>query len=128
MNNTSQKEIEKNNEFSVWEILNLFRKNWLLVTIVIVLVVSVGLFYSFAIEDQGKATYNSSITVLFKGWDYYPSQLVHTYASDLKTAVNEEFGSNYISSISMKVDYTAANSSDRQSEYYIPSYPIIMQL
>ena len=119
MNNTSQKEIEKNNEFSVWEILNLFRKNWLLVTIVIVLVVSVGLFYSFAVEEQGNTTYYSSVTVLFKGWDYYPPQLVHTYTSDLKAAVNEKAGGNYISTISMKVDTTAANSSAKRSEYYI---------
>lgn len=92
------KEYKQENELTIWELMNLMLRNWLIIIIVLIVFIAGGSIYSFLIQEQNVTSYSSSETVLFSEWDYYPEQISYTYANDLKNHINSKFDKQIISS------------------------------
>jgi len=108
MSNKRVESKHENNEVTIWELLCLLRKNWLLIVLVFVIIVGIAVFYSFVIQEQGVVSYKIKQTVIYDEWEYYPP-----LTASLESYINDALGEDYISSISIKDN----NSEDEKAEY-----------
>lgn len=114
MANSKEQNLINNEEMSLWELISLLRKNWLIICIIITVVFSAGITYSFVIQDQGQITYRINKLVIYDDWDYYSPNIAYTYASELGAFLNEEVGVKIVS-----VSLDELRTEDKKVNYYL---------
>jgi len=98
---------------SIWQLLSILKKNWISISIIIIVILITGGGYSLMSEGNLANSYYFNEIVIYDDWNYYPLGFIHTYIQSLNKFLKEE---DLMSSIS-NVTLIDSDLKDQKDEY-----------